>query len=339
MSGRAGVLVHGVLLLLAMGLAWQTWTREPVASSPTAELYPVEVWSGRPAEIESVVLTAVGRTTTLERRAPGGLWITIEREVSPARASDAGAGAEPTEPIRTTFAAGVERTQKLLDQLAPLRARRSIGKVTGNARAEYGLDDPKLTLAVTLAGAVRSLKLGGTVYRGGGRYALDERTGEAFVVDGGLVNKLRDAEARLMRRKLHDFTPGRVAGARILYAGAERRRPAAKDGGRRVWTDAATPDRKDEGADGWMRKLGKLQALAWLPTAPSGLEQVLRVEYQGADGQPLGHLVLARAPTEKGEPDYLASTEVTGGLVRISRKTGALLAEGVEALLTSPGAR
>ena len=80
------VLIQAALLVAALGVAYQTWTREEgAADSPGS----TRVWEGRPEELSSLTYRSDEVRTVIERReddAGSYLWATVVHPAAPAPA-------------------------------------------------------------------------------------------------------------------------------------------------------------------------------------------------------------------------------------------------------------
>ena len=92
-----------------------------------------------------------------------------------------------------------------MSRVAPLKALRRLEDLSEERKKEYGLVDPAGTLLVDVAGKQHQLAIGGRVYGGEDRYALDAASGVAYVLEADVVRPLEFPESNLRLKKLHDF--------------------------------------------------------------------------------------------------------------------------------------
>lgn len=337
-----GFFVHVALLGLAILAAMLVWTRDK--QPKTLVQGDVTVWTGRAADIDRVSFEGKSKKVSLEAKKDGaGTYFigTAEKEVTPPPkkdphghepdAGDAGAGdAEPpASKERTTVSfVSVSAAQKLVDQLAPLKALRGIGKIGDDRTAEFGLAEPDGTLTVKMGQAERKLIFGGQTPGGGDRYARDPASGEVYAIKGDIFRNLDGAESSLMERSLHEWPESDVQAATITAQGKTRNLVRGGEERKRFWADPSAPDANDETAGNWMSKLDRLRPSEYSLTPPAGAEVIVRLDFAGAGGAKLGYLELIKAPAAASgaKPDYYIVTERT----RLHAKVPAQAAEQVE---------
>lgn len=277
--------LHCLLLAVASGLAWKTWTSEETPTSLSR--HRVQVWSGTVDQLESIRFESERtKVAIVPHKDALGRWYEVrsEREVSPRVPKHIGAGgAPPTDPEPTwekRAFVSVQEGEKLAEALGPLMALRAVGRVEGDREKEFGLDEPKETLAVRVAGKDYQLVIGGPTPGGGDRYARVKESGEVFAISGDLVRRLEQAESRLLERTFHDFgeqEPDRVK----IVEGGRSRELVSMPGKLGAWASASSAEAQDETASNWMGKLGKLRVKSYLegPKALEGKQPFLQVEY------------------------------------------------------------
>jgi hypothetical protein len=341
-----GFFVHLGLLALAVLAAVGVWTRDkqPKALSQSE----VTVWQGRAADVERLVYEAKTKKVTLEAKkdAEGTYYIaTVEKEVAAPKKKDdphgdhdeaegdddpdAGAAAPSAPKERTTtMFVSIANAQKLVDQLAPLKAIRGLGKIGDDRAAEFGLAEPEGTLTIKMGGTERKLIFGGATPGGGDRYVRDSASGETYAVKGEIFRSV-DGDSTLMERSLHEWADADVTAATIMAQGKSRPIVRGGDERKRFWADPSTPEANDETIGNWTSKLDRLRPTEYVSAAPEGAETVVRVEYTvaGRAGKP-GYieLIKAPAPASGGKPEYLIKTERT----RLHAKVPTQSAEQVE---------
>jgi hypothetical protein len=362
---RRGTLVHGVLLLVALVLAYTTWQRDPTVKPQAGT---VELWAGSPADVKSIQYEAQNKSVTLERRGQGNdayYWGKVVRSTPPPKKPqkpDAGpdealmspAEAEPEEkPTVTTreFPVG-EGGTKLLEKLAPLRVIRDLGTLDDAKKADYGLTDSKSKLIVTYAGGPRELVIGQTVYGGSDRYAMEPKSGKAYVLPGDIVTPLEGAESSLRESKLHAYASDDVAKATLAAADKSRqlvRKPGAaappspdphapKPGAPATWADASAPDKADQTLANFMERVEKLSVMEYTTDDKTeGLQPILHIDYQGKDGKKLGELDMYRKPGgPNGEIEYFLKSERTRVLAKVHKLTAERVDQDLAQLLGLP---
>lgn len=329
--------VYAVLLLLALGFAYQTWARDETDGADAAR---VPVWEESPDAVLAVRYVAAEDSVLIERRGSGEdgyLWATVREPGTTPPPAGAGADSAAAGEVGDTATAQVvdttvfvvsARGDRLVEDLAAPQALRDLGVVDDAGKAEYGLADTTARITVDFGETVREVVIGSEVYGSGDRYALDPATSRAYVLPEDVVDPLENATARLLERRLHAF--GRNDVTRVIaHAGGQERvmqRSEGTDIGDESWTAPDTPDRPDQTFANFMDRLRRLWVNEYEPDLDvSGLERVIRVEYFGAEEESLGFLELFRRAGADGEPEYLLRTELT----RVPARTYGRLAEEV----------
>jgi len=264
----------------------------------------------------------------------------------PAPSSDggpAGADAEaaPTEPEPEPEPEVVEKTQRfvanealdgIVENVAPLKVVRRLGKVVSSRLPDFELDEPRATLKIDLERGERVLKIGGMTYGGGNHYALDETNGEVYLLEQNLVRDIEMAQNRLMQRDLHRFEITDIASVEVVAGGRRlvldhRNRQDPRE---RTW-EPQEGGATGEVAPNWMRQLGRLRALGY-PEAEErpadDAEPILRLEYRDESGEVVGHFEIAQRSGETAE--FFGRSEATGTWVRLSHSSADQIVEDLD---------
>ncbi len=330
------VVIHAVLACAALALAWQIRLSGDV-QRPTGT--GVTVVACSEARLASVKLVSESKTVLVrfqsEGRSPRA-WIEEQTAAKPA-SSDAGAkgNANKTaavEPTAKRFAAG-KRLQRLVEQIAPLVATRSLGEVPSERLDKLGLITPEYTLEVDCGGEKRALSVGATTYGGSTRYLRAAQGGPVFLVKSSLIGDLQWASSRFMQRELHEFSLRDIERIEVSSGSntsqllhRDRHNPSGAS-----WVDAKEPDRRNELFGNWLARVHQLRALEYLQkdTEP-GAERtpaaiatpVVSLRYEGDKPGRLELVKVAGKPTA-----FYARSEASGAWVTV---TGSI-AEKVEA--------
>ncbi|MBI4538931.1 MAG: DUF4340 domain-containing protein [Gemmatimonadetes bacterium] len=328
--------VHALLLAAALAFAYQTWTRDTSART-VAGL--ATLWERSPNEIAAVSYQADDKTVVVERRSAGEgefLWGTsfARRRPFAAAAQPAGAdtapGAKPAETVDTSEFLVGEEGKRLFEELATLRAVRDLGVVEDTARRrEYGLVEPTGRIVIQFRDEARELEVGGDIYGSGDRYVLEPQSGRTYVVSGSLIRLAEAGDLTLMERRLHAFEADKVATVRVRSSTRERtmQRSGGQQFGSSVWTRPETPDQPDQTFANFMQRLEQLWISGYATTLdPSTLSLVVRVDYFGEEGPPLGYLELLKRTNAERKVEYYLRTE----LGRVLTRTYEGLAESVD---------
>jgi hypothetical protein len=311
-----GVTLHGGLLLLALLLAYPTWTRE--RTRPT-DVQGAVIWERDTTEVVSITYRSAAREVEVSRRTEDGDAYLWGREVVPGSGSDSAMSDTLQYPVGV---AGGE----LVRGLAELRVIRDLGVVDSTRTREYGLDDPSASIAVGFVDGERDIEVGDSIYGGSDRYGRDSSTGRVFVLPGSLVRPLRIGSGAIRERAVHYFPDADVARVRVEALGRERDMTRS-DGGAgeaAVWTEPDSTGPPDLTFGNFMERLGQLAIAGFEDEVPeASLQRLLRVEYVGSDEQVLGFLELFRDVA--GGTYYLRSERT-----RVPARTVQAFAERIE---------
>lgn len=335
-------LIHGSLLALALVAGWLVWTDEGADDS---EAEGVLVWSSDPADVRSLTYTSDERTVRVERREEDGeryLWgiETLPSEPGPATEplpdsaavpeADSAAMEEPesTGPVTRSFPVGA-LGDELFERLGELRALRDLGFLDESRRADYGITDESPTVTIETGRGTHELRVGGTVFGGQERYAVDPTTGRGVVLRGDMVRRLQIGAGAIRERALHTYLARDVALATVRSTLGER--VMAREPGDEldaVWSAPDAPGEADQTFANFMARLDQLSVSDYTPDlAPDDLDFLLRADYQDADGEALGYLELFRMPgSGEGPARYFVRTERT----RVLGEVFSTLGERVE---------
>jgi hypothetical protein len=309
-----GVRVHAALLAVAVLLAFQAWLRE----EPSAEeLERPLVWALDTADV-TLEYRAGAHTLHVGRRTVDDrvfLW-GVETTAQP--------GGEDVEGADTSsYPLGMAGAE-VVRGLATLRVIRDLGEVPEERRAEYGLDEAHARIDISSARERRTLELGDSVFRSSDRYARDPESGRVYVIPSDLIEPLRVGSGAIRERVLHTFAMSEVHQVRVEGPAGSRvmERAPGGEGAADRWVDADAPDRADLTFANFMERAGQLAIADFENVPEAGLERVLRLDYLGGDGEPLGFVELMRG-AEPGT--WFVLSERTG----IPARAVTLLAERV----------
>lgn len=310
--GVSGAVVHGVLLVIALGAAYFDWTRPKAASRKPGE---VTVWSGAASDVTAVhlesTLAKVDLEIKKEKDAKPYPWFRLERTVTlpappppkpeekkdqkPAnpdapkdeKKDEAKPAPAPVPPPQTKVTVkeflGADRTKERLEKLATLTAERDLGNVAGDTLAKLGLDKPRGSLVVKTAAGERKLELGDTAVGDRLRYVREPGSGRVYAIDTNLFADLEQADTRLQNTDLQPFNAESIEKAVVSVGGASRTY-VQKDRdkpGKTYWVaeigesaagGAPETGDKDERATTWFGKLGRLKAERYLAADENPLE-------------------------------------------------------------------
>lgn len=339
MRSLRGLFIHAAMLAASAALALYVWTKD--GKSEPEQGLEAEVWTGSPETIQSVRFESESmkvqlapRSDTHGRYLVGKLEKAAETPANP-HANVPGAPQQPPAnqsqgPTLKHFVS-VTAGEKLFEQLAPLMAYRSLGKVDAKRAPEFGFDKPQGTLYVKVAGAERALEVGSVAPGGADRYVRDKKSSEAWAIKGEVIDNFLYADSRLLERDLHKFTPEEVRRA-VVQKGPKSRELLRVEDKRDVWANPATPTKQDETAGNWMSKVQRLRIMEYTEKPPAGQALVAKVEYLGAGTKPLGFVEIVRVG-EGANAEYYARTEFTRWFGKMIKTAGEQIEQDVASVL------
>lgn len=320
-----GVAVHGALLVAALVLAFWAWTGE---GSPRNGANQVTVWRGAPGTVRSIRYEREDQVLVVERRQDAGgayLWGTVRR-VGSASDSGGGVGSASGPQAVEQFPVG-ERGEELLRELAPLTALRDLGALNDSLRRIYELVEPRRRLLVTLDDGTRELRLGGSVFGGGDRYAVEPETERGFVISSSVLRRLDGGQGGLRLTRLHQFELRDVATVTVESPRGKRRMQRQRSDGvdpeAAAWTSDETGE-PDQTFANFMDRIQRLSIITYeSDLVPDSLQSRVRIDYSDSRGRPLGFIELYRHPSERGNGfDFYLRTELTRILARAHPSIG-----------------
>jgi hypothetical protein len=226
---------------------------------------------------------------------------------------------------------GSDAAMDLFASFGPLRAIRALGQVDDKKAKELGFPDSKKKLTVTAKGQTTEFVLGSTSYGGGDSYARDGQ-GRAFLLPQRIIADFEFAESRLMERRLHRFERADFDRVEITVGGKKRMllQQKRQDPTNYYFSDAATPDKRDDTMKNWMDKVLRIAISDYVAQG----EEPQASPPPGAAGQPalgdimtlrfyegrkeIGNAVFSRQLNPKtNQPEFYGRTETTISLVRL----------------------
>lgn len=359
---KRGPIIHGALLVAALAFAYQTWTRPKEVKKPRGD---VVLWDGKPADIVAVEYTTERKTVRVERR-DDYLWGVVTRVTTKPKKKDEPPAPDAPEPpgeelhpepappepvppaepepppeeetVTNEFPVGDAGTE-LLDGLLPMRMLRDLGTPSEEQLKEYALEAADTQLTVHLASGSKTLLIGGRVFGGSDRYVHDPESGKVYVMPGETLRPLEGGDQSLRERTIVPGKEGEVKAATLVTPGGERKLVRGeKDGphGRKdpTWAYADTPEAPDQTLANFMGRVERLVPSEFLPDEKTDtMTSVLRIDYAGEGGAPLGSLELFRRPGEKeGEMDYFVVSARTRVVAKVHRLSAEKIDKDLESL-------
>jgi Domain of unknown function (DUF4340) len=321
-----GVIVHGVLLVLALAFGYQTWTREKHVKPTTGE---VSLWDRKASELVAVEYENDKRTVRVERRGSGdaaywwGIDTRVEKHLKPkaptpppavtdagAPAPDGGAavastppdaGAPPAPEYETTttkreFPVG-EAGDTVVDNMAAMHVVRALGTLTDDQKKEFKLDAGVTTLAVIFKDGTKNFVVGDPVTGTAQRYALDPDSGKGYILAGTLISPLQSGESVLAPKQPNGFDQASLDTVELTANGksrtASRVETTTEKGIKaKTWGDKKT-QKPDQTLANVIDNIDNLKASKYAPElAVKDMTKVVAVTYKDAGGKQLGTLGL-----------------------------------------------
>lgn len=324
-----GLAIHAAILAAATLVAFRTWTYDESKAPKHGE---TDLWSGSPDQVQEVRFEAKAGTLSLEPRQDsfGKYFIGHVKKApqpsEPKKDDQSQSQPEPApsnEPKVAVFIATKEGEQ-LVDSVAPLRALRVLGKISGTQKTDFGLDKEEGKLYVRIGGKEHRIVFGGTTPGGSDYYVTDPTSGNAYVVSGSIFRDLTSADQRLLERNLHGFEDSTVKRVKISLGASSRELVRSTDN-KEFWAKPDSPKQKDETATNWMTKVSRVHVTSYegekLQPAPTPADLVVRIDYFD-DRKQIGYLELVRRPGEKPDkPEYMARTEHTRWYAAVIRSS------------------
>jgi hypothetical protein len=312
--------VHGLVFAVSAGIAW----RASVAPDVTHKPSEVELWKGKPDDVKRVHFKSAKREVELVPKSdPAGryVWGNVTKRIeapkkaeAPADAgvSDVGAAkAEPT--IEKELFIGVKDANELIDNVATLRAVRSLGTVNADKLGDFGLTGEDVgTLSIELVSGAHTFALGGRTPGGSDVYVQDRQSLAVYVLSGDTARDVELAESRVMERELLPSDVGADVNTVVLTQGDKKRAIIRSKEHASFWTDESQPSEKNETLTNWMKKFERLRINSYPAEQPQDPQILVSAHFRGADGKTLGKIELGQqivAPEDK--PRFLARSEQT----------------------------
>jgi len=314
MKLKLGPVVHGVLLVVVLLFAYQSWTKGTKVASKVGT---VTVWSNAKDSVVSLQSynkgkRGVERTINIKKTKEGYIWGSDKRSRPKRRRPKKGQPPAPPEMVTTTSEfVGGEGADKAFEQFANLKALHGMGKLGEDKLKEYGLDKDN-TIAVAFADRSSTLIVGNAVFGSTNRYVLDVASGKGYIVASPVIDPLLKGMSKLKLRKLHKFKDDDLSKVQ-LDTGKQKRtliRSTVERNKRKIrtWTDESTPDTPDSTSNNFLNRINRL--------VPTKFEREVKAEdltpalvtiaYYDKAGKKAGWFKLYKtkpAPEDEEDPD------------------------------------
>jgi hypothetical protein len=312
--------VHGLVFLVSAGVAW----RASVAPEVDAKPLEVELWKGKAEDVKRITYKSAKREVELLPKADaqgryvtGTVTKTVEPPAAASASADAGANSAPIPPsepkLEKELLVGVKDANALVDNLATLRASRSLGTVSAEKLNDFGLTNESAgTLSIELTSGAHTFVIGGRTPGGSDVYVQDKDSSAVFVLSGDTTRDVELAENRVMERELLASDAGPAVGTVVLTQGDKRRSVIRSKEHSSFWTDESRPNEKNETLSNWMKKFERLRINSYPTEQPQDAQILVAADFRSADGKELGKIELAQQtlPNED-KPRFLARSTQT----------------------------
>ncbi len=334
--------VHGLVFAVAAGVAW----RASVAPAVTNKPLEVTLWKGKADEVKRIHYKASKREVELLPKSdPTGRFVmgSVTKTVEPPKpkeaTGDAGVAKQPEVPVEPKIEkelfVGVKDANELVDNLATLRAARSLGVVGADKLADFGLTGDEVgTLSVELASGTHTFAVGGRTPGGSDVYVQDKQSLDVFVLSGDTTRDVELAESRVMERELLPSDAGPEVNTVVLTQGDKKRSIIRSKEHASFWTDESQPAEKNETLTNWMKKFERLRVNSYPADQPQDAEVLVTADFRSVDGSVLGKIELAQqvvAPEDK--PRFLARSAQTRLWGVVLTSSGSELAQDLPSVL------
>ncbi|HHH27158.1 MAG TPA: DUF4340 domain-containing protein, partial [Polyangiaceae bacterium] len=228
---RKSVLAHAILAVGGLTLAYLVWTDE----RPSADVDEVQLVDCEPEDVTRVELRSEAKDVALE--------ITRDGDEPSARATVT-RHVDDADDEAARFVVSSDALSEWLEQVAPLRARRSLGELGQAQLEEVELSEPTGGFVITCGGTEHRFEVGGRAYGSGDRYVRLESGGPVALLGSERLLPLETAEFRLMERRLHTFEWTTVTRLTVEGWGASKTllQRNRLDAEHAEWVDEASPD-------------------------------------------------------------------------------------------------
>lgn len=322
------LITHAGLLVLALAIAYQTWTRDKTQQQMTDN---ISVWVKAPHNINTITYISYSKQQVhMKKRHDNNRaywWATTNKGKS-----------SPKHKTRESFSFPVGNLgNKIIDKVTPLKALRTLGVLSDEKKKEYNLHQNTAQLILGYTDKTRTVLIGDNVYGGGHRYILDPETNQGYVLDGSVIRPLESGESALKINQLLDFSISKLDNVLLLSEGATRlliRNNTDKGPyGRALfaWADTATPTQTDQTLTDYMRRISRLRPEEFPHITQEQLMPILSVTYRDKQNKILETLVLAQQINTKR---YFAKTSQTKVYAKIQTDIAQKIQDRTKAIVT-----
>lgn len=331
-----GPWIYAFLLAVSLVWSWRAWTDDSAAPEDGEA---VDIVAGKPEDLTKVVYNSEKHEVTITMM-EDDLGRYGWARVVPAEGTEPTPELNPDDPPDRTepveFKVG-GNAQKVLDGLAPFRAKRVLEGVADHQLAELGLDPAEATLTLERGDkGTKTFDLSSKGFGGVNVYVRDQEAGTIYIVDAKVLSPFQTAQRTLPDRSLHDVEAKSIAAVEV------------GDGSRTTTFQQHNPDDRQaafwaaEGeetanasAGAWLDKALNLKALEYVQPGeePDDAGPAFSFTVIAADGHRVPVEVL-RSVDSEGQEAFYARSPHTRALVKLHRSLAAEAAADLDSALS-----
>jgi hypothetical protein len=228
------------------------------------------------------------------------------------------AASEPGERVTKEFATG-EAGDRLLESLAPLRAKRALAAIADDKLAELGFGEEAATLTFELEDREPVVfEVGRNDFGGTTTYLRDPQSGTIWVLEGSVLAPLEQPDRRLANRTLVGAKTTEIVAATLADGDRALRLEHRNRSDPEMQTWAAEgAEQAHESAQAWMQKFLRLRASEYAAESDVPPLQVrFTVAIEDADGRTTT-VEMLQGTDPDGANLWFARSEHTRGLVAL----------------------
>jgi hypothetical protein len=326
---KRALIVYTALLLTALVLAYNAWTKEDEADLSEATV----VLSIDPEDLEGIDYSSDKIDVTLDvlEDAHGKyVWVTATPKATEEKEDETKADAPPdphAPPPQEDdgkveeFKAG-KSGDAIVEGLAPFVVERQLEGVGDDQLGELGLDPPEGTLTIRRKGRdPKTFELGGSKYGGNNFYARDPDDGKIYVINGTLIRPLQSAKRTLPDRTLVGVPNNEIEKIEVRSGDASATfvQHNPDDAEANFWSTAGSEE-KNAAAMTWIDKTLTMRSSSFISAAsePEGLEEAFSFTAFTTDKNQV-NVTFYRGWGEGDEESWYARSDHTRALVQLHR--------------------
>lgn len=304
-------IMYSILLVVALGAAWVSWTWEDDESRQTGVLLAdLDEKSWQEIRYEEKDYRVV--LTRKNDDAGEYVWVESLRET------------EGEESKSLSFTAGTS-VEPVVSNLAPFMASREI-EASDELLEEFGLKPAQAKL-VLKGSKTYEFEVGKEGYGHRDFYVRDVGTSKVYLVSGAALRPLVRAEERLPERRLVETESWDIEKIEIGEPAKVFEHRNREDRTASFWARAGSEDRETS-AQAWIDKFLRMRSTSSIAKAPEGLESALKVRVHA--GKKVSDIELFRHAGEK--ESWYAKSTLTRGLVELPMALASDLVQDLKTL-------